>query len=69
MAARFTKDGEQASNLYDMQCTWYEIECGTAHLRRHELGQVSGCGSTTSQPAFSWPHDNHECTSVVEADN
>lgn len=40
MAARFTKDGEQASNLYDMQCTWYEIECGNAHLRRKELGQV-----------------------------
>ncbi|KAK9808522.1 hypothetical protein WJX73_004343 [Symbiochloris irregularis] len=40
MAARFTKDGEQANNLYDMQCTWYEIECGSAHLRLHELGQA-----------------------------
>lgn len=46
MAARFTKDGEQANNLYDMQCTWYEIECGSAHLRLHELGQVGASASS-----------------------
>ena len=40
MAALFTKDGDQASNLHDMQCTWYEIECGSAHLRLQEHGQV-----------------------------
>lgn len=39
-AALFTKDGDQANNLHDMQCMWYEIECGRAHLRRHNLGKV-----------------------------
>lgn len=39
-AAMFTKDGDQANNLHDMQCMWYEIECGRAHLQRHNLGKV-----------------------------
>ncbi|DBA72018.1 TPA: hypothetical protein ACH3X2_010757 [Trebouxia sp. C0005] len=39
-AAMFTKDGDQANNLHDMQCMWYEIECGRAHLRRHNHGKA-----------------------------
>lgn len=39
-AAMFTKDGDQANNLHDMQCMWYEIECGRAHLQRHNLDKV-----------------------------
>ncbi|KAL3138957.1 hypothetical protein ABBQ32_005768 [Trebouxia sp. C0010 RCD-2024] len=39
-AAMFTKDGDQANNLHDMQCMWYEIECGRAHLQRHNLGKA-----------------------------
>ena len=53
MAARFTRDGEQANNLYDMQCTWYEIECGSAHLRRDELGQVR-CLSQKALGSMPW---------------
>jgi N-alpha-acetyltransferase 15/16, NatA auxiliary subunit len=37
----FTKDGDQVNNLYDMQCTWYEIECGRAWLRQNQYGKVS----------------------------
>jgi NMDA receptor-regulated protein 1 len=39
-AALFTKDGDQVNNLYDMQCTWYEIESGRAWLRRSQYGKV-----------------------------
>ena len=40
-AALFTKDGDQVNNLFDMQCTWYEIEAGRAWLRRANYGKVS----------------------------
>ena len=43
----FTKDGDQANNLHDMQCMWYEIECGRAHLRRQNYGKV-GLRNTVS---------------------
>jgi hypothetical protein len=46
-AAMFTKDGDQANNLHDMQCMWYEIECGRAHLRRQNYGKV-GLPNTVS---------------------
>lgn len=39
----FTKDGDQVNNLFDMQCTWYEIECGRAWLRRGVYGKVCNC--------------------------
>eukprot|EP00884_Botryococcus_braunii_P006971 jgi/Botrbrau1/16275/Bobra.0066s0056.1 len=38
MAALFTRDGDQANNLNDMQCMWYEMEAGNAHLRRRAYG-------------------------------
>ena len=48
-AAMFTKDGDQANNLNDMQCMWYEIECGRAHLQRHNLGKVRSFEYQTRQ--------------------
>ena len=36
----FTRDGEQANNLYDMQATWYEISAGRAYLARKEYGRA-----------------------------
>jgi len=32
--ALFTKDGDQNSNLYDMQCMWYELEIAAAYRRK-----------------------------------
>ena len=40
-AALFTKEGDQANNLHEMQCMWYEIEGGEAHLRQRQYGKVS----------------------------
>jgi len=36
----FTRDGEQANNLYDMQATWYEISAGRAYLARGDYGRA-----------------------------
>jgi peptide alpha-N-acetyltransferase len=36
----FTRDGEQANNLYDMQATWYEISAGRAYIERGEYGRA-----------------------------
>lgn len=36
----FTRDGEQANNLFDMQATWYEIASGRAYLRQGQHGKV-----------------------------
>jgi peptide alpha-N-acetyltransferase len=33
VAALFARDGDQASNLYDMQCAWFENEAGRCHAR------------------------------------
>jgi len=41
LAALFTRDaikGEQSSNLYDMQHTWYEVHAGEAHLASKQYG-------------------------------
>ena len=40
MAALFTKDSDQPNLLYEMQCMWYEIECGSAYARRRDYGRV-----------------------------
>ena len=32
-AALFARDGDQASNLYEMQCSWFENEAGDCHRR------------------------------------
>jgi len=39
-ASLFTKDGDQANNLHDMQCMWYELESGAAYERRGDLGMA-----------------------------
>lgn len=39
-ATLFTRDGDQINNLFDMQCVWYEIEAGNAHLRKGHMGRV-----------------------------
>ncbi|CAI5743080.1 unnamed protein product [Hyaloperonospora brassicae] len=37
--ALFTRhEGDPQQNLFDMQCMWYEIECGKSHLRQEEYG-------------------------------
>ena len=36
----FTREGEQANNLYDMQATWYEIASGRAYLARKDYGRA-----------------------------
>uniref|UniRef100_A0A7S0NSK1 Uncharacterized protein n=1 Tax=Calcidiscus leptoporus TaxID=127549 RepID=A0A7S0NSK1_9EUKA len=38
--ALFTKDGDQHSNLFDMQCMWYELESGEAYLRLADYGRA-----------------------------
>lgn len=40
MAAKFTKHGDQLNGLTEMQCMWYEIDCGNAYIRRREYGKV-----------------------------
>ena len=39
-AALFARDGDQASNLYDMQCAWFENEAGWCHLRAGRRGRA-----------------------------
>lgn len=37
--ALFTRhEGDPQQNLYDMQCMWYEIECGRSRIRKEEFG-------------------------------
>ena len=39
-AALFARDGDQASNLFDMQCCWFETEAGWCHLRGGRRGRA-----------------------------
>ena len=38
--ALFTKDGENSSNLFDMQCMWYELEVAACQRRLNSLGRA-----------------------------
>jgi len=38
--ALFTKDGDQNSNLFDMQCMWYELEAANSYLRLGDYGRA-----------------------------
>ncbi|XP_030488392.2 N-terminal acetyltransferase A complex auxiliary subunit NAA15 [Cannabis sativa] len=39
-AVLFTKDGDQHTNLHDMQCMWYELESGESYFRQSDLGRA-----------------------------
>jgi hypothetical protein len=39
-AALFTRDGEQANNLFEMQAVWYEVSSGRAYLKQQQYGKV-----------------------------
>lgn len=74
MATRFTKDGEHDNNLHDMQCTWYEIENGQAHLRQHAHGKVQCCCSPQchvrlSKLPHAAVHDNGIDTSSIATES
>jgi len=36
----FTKEGDQVSNLNEMQCMWWAIECGKAYMKKKQYGQA-----------------------------
>jgi len=38
--ALFTKDGDQQSNLFDMQCMWYELEIASSYRRQGDYGRA-----------------------------
>jgi len=38
--ALFTKDGDQVSNLFDMQCMWYELEIAASYRRQGDFGRA-----------------------------
>ncbi len=40
MAWLFIQAADPAQTLNDMQCMWYQIECGTAHLQSQDYGRV-----------------------------
>ncbi|KAL4856126.1 N-terminal acetyltransferase A complex auxiliary subunit [Chlorella vulgaris] len=39
-AALFTRDGEQANSLFDMQAMWYEVASGRAYLAQRQYGKA-----------------------------
>ncbi|CAL0325972.1 unnamed protein product [Lupinus luteus] len=39
-ALLFTKEGDQHTNLHDMQCMWYELASGESFFRQGDLGRA-----------------------------
>ncbi|OIW11907.1 hypothetical protein TanjilG_18180, partial [Lupinus angustifolius] len=39
-AVLFTKEGDQHTNLHDMQCMWYELASGESFFRQGDLGRA-----------------------------
>lgn len=40
LAAIFARDGDQATNLYDMEATWFELEAAQCHTRGKKYGRA-----------------------------
>jgi len=40
LAAMFARDGDQATNLFDMEATWFELEAAKCHVRGKKVGRA-----------------------------
>lgn len=40
LAAMFARDGDQATNLYDMEATWFELAAAKCHTRGKKFGRA-----------------------------
>ena len=40
LAAMFARDGDPATNLFDMEATWFELEAAKCHTRRNKFGRA-----------------------------
>ena len=40
LAAMFARDGDQATNLYDMEATWFELAAAKCHIRGKKFGRA-----------------------------
>lgn len=36
----FLRDGDSLASLYDMQCSWYELQCGHSYVRQKDWGRA-----------------------------